>query len=215
MFKYNEQSRLHWFNPNSFENTQEFRLIGNMFGLGALQGGGGLRIVSMATEIASLRVFVLIDFTRMPSRSHVLPKLFVPKSCTNRLYNEACFVRVLVRIPTSKSAQNCGKHTPRAGLAGICPPYLIGNMFGRVVLEIPPKCLFFVLPWTLIIRTREKKLVISPPSLPMAMPNGKPDPNVGGVTILATSPMAIDHVGAKKSSYQHGKPLGDTDVAVA
>ena len=34
MFKYDEQSHFHWFNQNSFENTQEFRLIGIMFGLG-------------------------------------------------------------------------------------------------------------------------------------------------------------------------------------
>mmetsp|Transcript_49225 Transcript_49225/g.80977 ORF Transcript_49225/g.80977 Transcript_49225/m.80977 type:complete len:734 (+) Transcript_49225:42-2243(+) len=33
MFKYDEQSHFHWFNQNSFENTQEFRLIGIMFGL--------------------------------------------------------------------------------------------------------------------------------------------------------------------------------------
>jgi len=33
MFQYSEASRLHWFNPNSFENMQEFRLIGIMFGL--------------------------------------------------------------------------------------------------------------------------------------------------------------------------------------
>eukprot|EP01001_Neometanema_parovale_P008318 NODE_459_length_2451_cov_84.329897_g436_i0.p1 GENE.NODE_459_length_2451_cov_84.329897_g436_i0~~NODE_459_length_2451_cov_84.329897_g436_i0.p1 ORF type:complete len:747 (+),score=177.56 NODE_459_length_2451_cov_84.329897_g436_i0:77-2317(+) len=33
MFVYDEASRLHWFNRNSFENHQEYRLIGIMFGL--------------------------------------------------------------------------------------------------------------------------------------------------------------------------------------
>eukprot|EP00667_Euglena_gracilis_P004148 EG_transcript_4168 len=33
MFTYDETSRFHWFNSHSFENVQEFRLIGIMFGL--------------------------------------------------------------------------------------------------------------------------------------------------------------------------------------
>eukprot|EP00668_Euglena_longa_P015563 GGOE01019661.1.p1 GENE.GGOE01019661.1~~GGOE01019661.1.p1 ORF type:complete len:750 (-),score=242.83 GGOE01019661.1:27-2246(-) len=33
MFKYDEVSHCHWFNQHSFENAQEFRLIGIMFGL--------------------------------------------------------------------------------------------------------------------------------------------------------------------------------------
>ena len=33
LFTYNEKTRLHWFNPASFETEHQFRLIGLLFGL--------------------------------------------------------------------------------------------------------------------------------------------------------------------------------------
>ena len=33
LFMYNEVTRLHWFNPASFETEKQFRLIGLLFGL--------------------------------------------------------------------------------------------------------------------------------------------------------------------------------------